>query len=171
MGLEEQFKAQTLELEALKNRVRNFSQTKHWQTDGEWKESVLRTVLRRHLPKHLEPLRGFVTDGAQSTRQIDVLIYDSTKPVLFRDGDLVFLTPDAVAGIIEVKSSIDTRARLESALEHLASNIEAIRRCGNMTAFAGLFAFDTDFDASSLKAVLEDLYKVSQRTSVRLEVE
>jgi len=79
MSVEEQFRALTLEMDALKSRVRNFRQTAHWQTDGEWKESVLRNVLGGHLPRHLEPLRGFVTDGEQSSRQIDVLIYDTAK--------------------------------------------------------------------------------------------
>ncbi len=41
-------------------------------------------------------------DDASS--QLDVLLFDATKPVLFRDGDLAFVTPDAVVGIIEVES-------------------------------------------------------------------
>ena len=42
------------ELSSLKNRVRNFIQGEHWLTDGEWKESVLRSFLRRNLPKSVE---------------------------------------------------------------------------------------------------------------------
>jgi hypothetical protein len=168
MSVEEQFRAQTLELDALKNRVRNFRQTKHWQTDGEWKESVLRTVLSRHLPRHLEPLRGFITDGEQSSRQIDVLVYDNTKPVLFRSGDLVFVTPDAVAGIIEVKSTINTLPKLRAALQPLASNIAMLRRYGNTSAFAGLFVFDTTLKDSDLAGILGELHKVSRKDLTRV---
>jgi hypothetical protein len=34
--------------------------------------------------------RGFVVDGETATHQIDILIHDCPKPVLFRDGDRVF---------------------------------------------------------------------------------
>ncbi len=162
MSVKEQFQTLTMELASLKNRVRSFLQTKNWLTDGEWKESVLRTVLRRHLPTHLEPLRGFVIDGEQFTRQIDILIYDNTKPVLFRDGDLVFVTPDAVVGIIEVKSTINNLARLNAALQPLADNAEIIRKNDNDTVFSGLFAFDTELDASRLKDVLRSLHSSSK---------
>jgi len=48
------FESLATELDALKNRVRNFIQDRHWQTDGEWKESVLRAFLRRNLPKSVQ---------------------------------------------------------------------------------------------------------------------
>lgn len=40
------FKSLALELNALKDRVRNFIDDAHWLTDGEWKEAVLRAMLR-----------------------------------------------------------------------------------------------------------------------------
>jgi hypothetical protein len=43
MKVKAHFESLNRELEALRDRVRNFSVAKpHWQTDGEWKESVLR---------------------------------------------------------------------------------------------------------------------------------
>ncbi len=162
MGQKEQFRRLALELESLKDRVRELLTDPHWLTDGEWKESVLRTILRRHLPKHLEPLRGFVTTGAESSSQIDVLIYDNRKPVLFRDNDLVFITPDAVAGIIEVKSAISSASAFAAALEPLAANIERVRSGRNTSAFAGLFAFDTELVGySKLEELLKRLHEIS----------
>lgn len=162
MSVEDQFKELARELQARKAGVRHFAETKHHQTDGEWKESLLREVLQRHLPKNLEPVRGFVTNGEDSTSQIDVLLYDNGKPVRFRNGDVLFVTPDSVAGIVEVKSSIDSTAKLEQALMPLASNVELIRKAGNKSAFAGLFSFETKLEGyEKLRGILECLLKVS----------
>ena len=139
----------TQELMSTKNRVRDFIEDAHWLTDGEWKESVLRNVLRRNLPKSVEVGRGFVICGTQSSKQIDILIFRSDCPVLFRDGDLVFLTPDAVIGIIEVKSSLNcTQATL--AIEVLAQQVRLIRCNGRHSLFSALFAYDTTVSNRSL---------------------
>lgn len=162
MSVEDQFRDLTRELASRKESIRNFSETKHDPTDGEWKEKVLREVLSRHLPKVFEPIRGFVTNGEESTRQIDILVYDSRKPMRFREGDVAFVTPDAVAGIIEVKSTIASISKLGIALQSLASNIEKIRKQGNPSAFAGLFAFDTKLAGhKNLKPILECLRRVT----------
>jgi hypothetical protein len=129
------------ELDALKNRVRNFINNNHWLTDGEWKESVLRSFLRRHLPKNVEIGRGFIITNEKPSSQIDVLIYDSTKPLLFQDGDLVFVTPDAVLGIIEVKTSL-TQTTFNTSLRKLCSNIELVRRRSIRRRVYGIFAFE-----------------------------
>ena len=102
METTEYFRSLSAEITALKNRVRNFINDAHWRTDGEWKESVLRAILNGRLPNSIEAVRGFVLTSTGCSQQIDVLLYDNSKPVLFRDGDLVFLTPDAVKGIVEV---------------------------------------------------------------------
>ncbi len=129
----------------------------------------MRTVLQRHLPKHLEPLRGFAIDGDHSTRQVDVLIFDNTKPALFRSGDLAFVTPDAAVGVIEVKSNISDTSKLRLALEPLAENIERIRKGGNPTAFAGLFSFDTALEGpAGLRKVLECLRDVAHNIPERI---
>jgi hypothetical protein len=106
MRLEAYLRSLTDETEALKNRVRYLIEDRHWQTDGEWKESVIRQILRRYLPNSVTVCRGFVVTATRSSRQLDILICDSSKPVLFRDGDLVFVAPDAVLGVIEVKSKL-----------------------------------------------------------------
>jgi hypothetical protein len=101
------FYSLTQELNALKNRVRHFINDRHWLSDGLWKESVLRAVLRRHLPRHLEVGSGFIVAGSEVSTQVDILIYDTNYPMLFRDGDFVVVTPDLVRAIIEVKTSAE----------------------------------------------------------------
>src|SRR5260370_33239554 len=98
MNLERYFKSLGREVEALKTRVRDLKDSTHWLTDGEWKESVLRTILRRNLPETIAVGRGFVISEHHSSHQLDVLIYERSAPALFKDGELVFVTPDAVLG-------------------------------------------------------------------------
>ena len=137
------FKSLTAELDALKNRVRNFIAGAHWQTDGEWKESVLRSLLRRCLPENIRVGRGFVVGPNATSNQIDVLIYSANKPVLFRDGDLVFITHDALIGMIEVKTSVNKQIFKEAVLK-LAENADRVIPHGRNTKLIGLFAYDND---------------------------
>jgi hypothetical protein len=101
------------ELKLIKDRVRYL--VKHFGEDGRYKEAILKNVLRRHLPSHFLIGTGFIVkslgdyENHASTKQIDLIIYDSSKPVLFSEGDFVILTPDCVSGIISVKTNIENQ--------------------------------------------------------------
>jgi hypothetical protein len=166
MRLEEYFRSLTDETEALKNRIRYLIEDRHWQTDGEWKESVVRQILRRYLPASVTVCRGFVVTANQSSRQLDILIFDSSKPVLFRDGDLAFVTPDAVIGVVEVKSRI-TPALFAQAAAKLGEDMAIVRRSPNANAFAGIFAFE-DNESGSL-AYLDAVSEASPEWKNRLD--
>lgn len=101
-----------------------------------------------------------------STSQIDVLIHDMSKPVVFRDGDLVFVTPDAVLGIIEVKASVG-RARFGEAADRLARNIEMIRLHPNTDAFSAFFAFE--MEGAVLDGYLERVVTAAPTWNHRLD--
>ncbi len=130
------------EFDAVKNRVRNLIGDVHWPSDGAAKESILRDVLRRHLPATVGVGTGFAVDSNKCSGQIDVLLYDTSKPVLYRDGDFICITPDAVRGVIEVKTKIRSRTELRPALGQLRDNIRFFRGRQPLQAFAGLFVFD-----------------------------
>lgn len=166
MDLRNYFESLGTEVDALKQRVRYLLADRHWQTDGEWKESVVRQVLRRHLPATALVGRGFVVTGESATHQVDILIHDASKPVLFRDGDLVFVTPDAVVGVIEVKSRV-TSSLFRDAARKLASDINLVRRHPNTQAFAALFAFEAD-DTNS-EAYLKGAVAAASRWDERLD--
>lgn len=141
MDIESYFRSLSAELESLQNRVRHFIQSAHWLTDGEWKESVLRSVLVRKLPDTVKIGRGFVITRQGVSSQCDILLYKASVPVLFREGDLVFLTPDAVLGIIEVKSRTD-----KTVLENVIDRFSGIgRKLGSHRAhcFFGLFSYES----------------------------
>ena len=135
------FESLAAELDALKNRVRNFIQDRHWQTDGEWKESVLRAFLRRNLPQSVKIGRGFVITERDISRQIDILIYDRTKPLLFQDGDLVFAPPDAVLGVIEVKTALNSTTFKQS-IEDLSAKSELLESWYPASRVFGLFSYE-----------------------------
>jgi len=113
-------KSLNAELTAIKDRVRNLIQ--HWPTDGSFKESVLRNVLRRHLPESLFVGTGFVVTKDASSSQIDILVVDKEKPRLFWDGELLIVTPDAVRAAIEVKTGLDNPSGVEAAILKAAEN-------------------------------------------------
>jgi hypothetical protein len=116
VNVEAYYKTLTKELESLKDRVRNFIEDKHWLTDGEWKESVLRSFLRRNLPEEIKVGRGFILTNQGPSTQCDILIYRASFPVMFREGELVFITADAVLGVIEVKS-VATKENLRETVD------------------------------------------------------
>lgn len=142
MDIESYFASLTDECETLKNRVRHFVNDAHWPTDGEWKESVLRSMLKRSAPESVTIGRGFVVHQERCSTQIDVLVYDNSMPILYRDGDLVFITPSACRGIVEVKSNTSSR-EFRTAASKLADNAEFIREhSSDFHIFVGLFSYD-----------------------------
>lgn len=98
------------ELLAIKDRVRNL--VYHWGEDGRYKEAVLKSVIQRFLPAKYVIATGFVVRQTDvrgehvSSNQIDLIIYDTSFPVLFKESDFVIVTPDAVRAIIEVKANL-----------------------------------------------------------------
>ena len=174
MNVEDYFESISLELKALKNRVRNLIGTNHHNlTDGEWKETILRAILRRHLPSNVEVGRGFVVKPNSSSKQIDVLIYDTSKPVLYRDGDLVIITPDSVKGIIEVKTKISNISKFTDATTNLVNNLEFIYDDRYNAAiggdiFAGLFSYDSDLQERHSLDILDVIQQISEGDKKRV---
>jgi hypothetical protein len=131
------------EMLSLKDRVRHIIDDHHWQTDGEWKESVVRQMLRRSLAPSAIVSRGFVVSANEVSSQIDIIVHRAESPVIYRDGELVFLTPDAVLALIEVKSKV-SKGDFVAAAAKLATNIALVRKSPNFRALSGLIAFDVN---------------------------
>jgi hypothetical protein len=153
------FQTITQELTSQKDRLQYFIQ--HWLTIGEFRETILRNVLRRHLPKSIGIGKGFILGRDTTSTQIDILFYDTTKPVLFQEGELLILTPDAALGAIEVKKSV-TRSDLEETLVKLADIVE-LTRANLSPTFFGLFAYEDDFDPELLLSALKTSVRGSDR--------
>jgi hypothetical protein len=106
MNTVEYFRDLSNELRAVQNRIRNLIGDVHWPSDGAWKESVLRTVLRRYLPPSFTVGSGFILTPDGVSTQMDILICDDSAPVLFREGDFVITTADCVRAAVEVKTRL-----------------------------------------------------------------
>lgn len=138
------------ELQASKNRVRNLIGHAHWLSDGIWKEKVLIAAMRQHLPPFVQIGTGFIVSRDGLSTQIDIILYDPTRPTLFRDDDFVIITAEAVIGIIEVKTKLYA-AKFAAELEKLRDNIRLVRKDGKRqspeaTIFSGLFYYESDVD-------------------------
>jgi hypothetical protein len=136
------------ELLALTNKVRNL--VPHWGEDGSHKEVVLKNVIRRFLPEKFTIGTGFVIKQTEnrgehlSSQQIDLIIYDNASPVLFKEGDFVILTPDAVRGIIEVKANLQNQ-NLTTILKRANKNGQFIysgKDDKNQMFFNGVFSYE-----------------------------
>ncbi len=159
MNIENYFKNLTVELESLKDRVRFYIDNTHYQSDGEWKESVLRTILKRHLPKNIGIGRGFVVNVERATTQIDILLYDNSKPILFQDGDFIIITPDAAKGIIEVKTKLWNQTELREAINKISENVQLInpKSVYGKNQFFGLFSYEESaFNTDSVLEIVQD---------------
>jgi len=112
------------------NRIRHLIGDKHWPTDGEYKEQILRDVISDFIPEVYRVGSGFVCypEIQSSSGQLDILITSTHYPTLYKQGNLHFVTADAARAIIEVKTKISRDKKLNEVVEKLCSQIEKIRK-------------------------------------------
>ncbi len=154
-------KSVTEELDIVRNRVRNLIGDRHWGEEGRYKEAILKNILRRFLPRNISVGTGFIVNSINNNRiskQLDIIIYDNTYPVLFSEGDFIITTIKNVKGIIEVKSNIGTGnnsfqnviSQFDNAIEPIQNNFSRKR------IFLGIFSFEfsANIQSDSLDNVL-----------------
>jgi len=139
------------ELILLKDRVKNLIEidgVNHHGEDGNYRELVLRNIIRRFLPNNLSIGTGFVIsndeEGAKRSTQIDILIYDNSYPLLFKEGDFIITTPQSVKAIIEVKTTI-VNSDLNEILEKSKDNYNLITKNGG-EIFNGVFSYNYKYN-------------------------
>jgi len=145
-------KSVAAELKAVKDRIRNL--VRHWPTDGGWKEVVLRSILRKHLPESCIVGQGFIVGKDRASSQIDILVASKDQPTLFKDGDLLIVTPSAVRAIIEVKTNL-TSVDCNEALRKIASNTALCKQYENQNVWTGIFDFDSSYTNDFCKRLLK----------------
>lgn len=141
-------KSITKELDIVKNRVRNLIGNAHWGEEGRYKEAILKTVINRFLPNNLSIGTGFITgdlglDNSIISNQIDLIVYDNSIPVLFKEGDFIITTEKNVRAIIEVKSKLNiTNLRKVVTDFNNLNRFQLIAENGQNRIFKGLFAYE-----------------------------
>lgn len=90
---------------------------------GTNREEIVREFLSLHLPKRFGVSTGFVFDSTGAvSRQIDVVIYDCNNCPRFETvGGKYFFPCEAVVGVGQVRSRINSRGEFLDALENLKS--------------------------------------------------
>lgn len=149
MDIIEFHRSTSKELLAIKDRVRNLIY--HWGEDGRHQEAVIKMMIQRFLPEKYRIGTGFVVEKANyqrnhsASKQIDLIIYDISYPILFKENDFVILTADSVVGIIEVKANA-VRQRLRPILNQCNDNGKFIYNASpnrNKPLFNGIFSYES----------------------------
>lgn len=147
------------ELMAVKDRVRSLIGDANWGEDGRYREAVLKNVISRFLPKNYSIGTGFVINNKKEiTKQIDLIIYDDSSPVLFSEGDFVIVLANTVKAIIEVKSSINSSGKLLEIMKTCEENAKKIEInfAQNDKMFNGIFCYESSLSFETLKTSLND---------------
>lgn len=183
------YKSIGAELTTVKNRVRHLIGSRHWGKEGEYKEAILRNVIRRFLPKNYSIGTGFVFADYREvnyiTSQIDIIIYDNTHPTLFQEGDFVIVTPQAVHAIIEVKTQIQL-PKFEAIVRKIIEDAQLIRQNQGTVLevnsdglpeerpqglFIGLFSYGTTNSAALLYEKLKNICSEEKNRGSKLPFE
>ena len=153
------------EFKSLKDRFRDL--VYQWPTDGGWKESLLRSVLRRYLPESYIVGQGFIVNKSESSSQIDILIVAKDHPTLFKEDDLLIVTPDAVRAIIEVKTNLTGDSAISEATDKLTANAKLCK--GNTTDYVwtGLFVYEGG-NSETAKNLLKAISKSKAKNNVEI---
>lgn len=149
------------ELLVVKNRVENLIGDAHRGENGRYREVVLRNVISRFLPKKYSIGTGFVINGDKKvTKQIDIIIYDDSSPVLFREGDFVIVLANTVWATISVKSKITSMREVKKCIRDCEENASKIYREARendpfFKFFNGIFVYECAVSFENLENSLK----------------
>lgn len=158
------------ELMVVKDRIRSLIGNANWGEEGRYKEAILKNVLSKFLPKNCSMGTGFVINkNKEITKQIDIIIYDDSSPVLFTEGDFVVVLASSVKAIIEVKSSIRTTKELKKIIKNCEENAKKIEInfSQNQKMFNGIFCYECKLSFKTLENSLQDCFHISKCTLFR----
>lgn len=128
----------------------------HGQTVGNYRELILRDLLKKYLPAKFSVVTGFIEGFS---RQLDIIIYDSHNfSPSFLEGELAVVQQEAVRAVIEVKTTLDATTLFES-LEMFHEIAAPGFRTSNLPIYKAVFAFDTGYvETSTIADVVDRFY-------------
>ncbi|HEY4196085.1 MAG TPA: DUF6602 domain-containing protein [Mucilaginibacter sp.] len=128
----------------------------HGQTVGNYREVILRDLIKQHLPAKFAVATGFVQGFA---RQLDIIIYDCQNYApAFKEGDLVVVKQEAVRAIIEVKTTLTSRTLFEALEMFHHISLPGFRTTA-LPIFKGIFSFDSSYtQTASIAKYIFDFY-------------
>ena len=170
MSLIEYHKSIGKELEELKSRFRNLLGSDfHRLLDGKHKETILKNVLARHLPRGISAKSGFIRfSSSKVSSEIDIILHYNERPMLFQNDDVIITSPFAVFGGIEVKTKV-RQSEAEDILNKISDYAEMTNKAirtnqwytmnfENYSSFVkpwfSLFAFEANIDPVNFLTIL-----------------
>jgi len=149
------------ELMAVKDRVSSLIGDASPGENGGYREAILKNIISKFLPKKYSMGTGFViNEDKEITRQIDIIIYDDSSPILFSEGDFVIVLASTVKAIIEVKSSIESTTRLKEIIKTCEENaIKVKARVLHDRLFNGIFCYECNLSHETIGESLRDYFK------------
>ncbi|GEK16243.1 DUF6602 domain-containing protein [Aliivibrio fischeri] len=144
------FSSHSHELKSKMKRLDFLIGRDHWLSVGNYKEELLRSLLKQLLPKKYEVSSGFIlsldNNGNEiKSKQQDIIIWDSNEyAAIFRDGDFVIVPPEACKAVIEIKSTL-TSQTLKKAMSASDGIVDFVRTpyIQNLNIARYIFAYDS----------------------------
>lgn len=125
----------------------------HGQTVGNYREVILRDLIKQHLPGKFGIGTGFIQGFA---KQLDIIIYDALNYApSFKEGDLVVIKQEAVRGVIEVKTTLSSNSLFE-ALDMFHQISLPGYKSSVLPIFKGIYSFDSSYRSTS--AIAKSMY-------------
>lgn len=150
------------ELAVSAKRIRQLIGDSHWLSDGTHKESLLRDMLRRHLPRSVMVTKGFVISmnaPGYCSKEQDIMVVDTdTEMPLFTNGETSVVFSRQLLATLSVKTKLGTKELVDSFV-----GLESARHAAVLDAerrpFCAMFAFDetgiSDHVASLLRKLVD----------------
>ena len=131
---------------------------------GDYYEAIIRDVIRENVPEAFAVGRGvIIPQEGKTSRECDIIVYNTAEyGPIFKSGEIVVISPEAVRCVVEVKGTI-TRKSLSDAVKNLSSvnelrhgiwrfiigfntNIDyqnLIEQCAHSKTVHGIFVFNS----------------------------
>ena len=168
MSMKKYYESINNEFMALKDRITQLIGYTHHSTTGGYKEALLKDFISRYLPENIGISRGFVVFNQRqdnnyetirneleyNSNELDILLYDKTRPTLYKSDDLVIVDVHSVKGIIEVKGNL-TSNMLEDTINKFKRNISKINEHKDEKIYSGIFSYA--ISSFSNKSILDKL--------------
>jgi hypothetical protein len=106
------FSSHSHELKSKMKRLDFMIGRDHWLSVGNYKEEILRSLIKQLLPKKYEVSTGFILSLDEKgnkikSKQQDIIIWDSNNyAAIFHDSGFVIVPPEACKAVVEVKSTL-----------------------------------------------------------------
>jgi hypothetical protein len=163
---------QTRELREMAQNLSFWLEDVHYPSEGQNLEYVVRSYLRRRIPRRFEVSTGFISTLEPNTqtngepqvtrkisRQFDIIIWDAhTFPPLFRADDFVVVVPESVRAIIEVTKCLNI-AKVCKDLEKFDGLFELYSwERQRFRPYTAMLAFSSKHKMTKLLQTLERFY-------------